>query len=184
MSITHDNCDTRRTQAQREAAALIERGEFIAADTPAGQAVIDALPEAARRAEEARKHGKLRFLEPIVPKKPPMVETSIADIGKIIIHHDRDMMRAELQRAMERAASSSFLDSGEHDAVMLCLAIVSGDTIGIQINTVREDSLANIECHAVFAYDEAAEALKKYDGLSARFEASFSRPKIKGMEVA
>lgn len=49
MTITHDNSGTRRTQAQREAAALIERGEFIAADTPAGQAVIDALEEAARR---------------------------------------------------------------------------------------------------------------------------------------
>lgn len=64
MSITHDNSGTRRTQAQQEAARLIEAGEFIAADTPAGQAVIDALPEAARRADEARKNGKLRFLEP------------------------------------------------------------------------------------------------------------------------
>ena len=49
MSITHDNSGTRRTQAQRDAARLIEAGEFIAADTPAGQAVIDALEEAARR---------------------------------------------------------------------------------------------------------------------------------------
>lgn len=49
MTITHDNSGTRRTQAQRDAAALIERGEFIAADTPAGQAVIDALEEAAQR---------------------------------------------------------------------------------------------------------------------------------------
>ena len=49
MTITHDNSGTRRTQAQRNAAALIERGEFIAADTPAGQAVIDALEEAAQR---------------------------------------------------------------------------------------------------------------------------------------
>lgn len=54
MSITHDNSGTRRTQAQRDAARLIEAGEFIAADTPAGQAIIDALPEAARRAEEAQ----------------------------------------------------------------------------------------------------------------------------------
>jgi hypothetical protein len=49
MSITHDNSGARRTQAQRDAAALIERGEFIAADTPVGQAVIDALEETARR---------------------------------------------------------------------------------------------------------------------------------------
>lgn len=49
MSTHHDNSGTRRTQAQREAAALIECGEFIAADTPAGQAIIDALEEAARR---------------------------------------------------------------------------------------------------------------------------------------
>ena len=49
MSITHDNSGTRRTQAQREAARLIEAGEFIAADTPAGQAIIDALEEAAHR---------------------------------------------------------------------------------------------------------------------------------------
>ena len=87
-------------------------------------------------------------------------------------------MRKELQRAMERAADASSLDSGVQDAVMLCLAIVSGDTIGIQVNTVREDIITNIECHAIFAYDDAAEALKKHDGLSARFEASFSQPKI------
>lgn len=49
MSITHDNSGTRRTQAQRDAVRLIEAGEFIAADTPAGQAVIDALDEAAQR---------------------------------------------------------------------------------------------------------------------------------------
>lgn len=183
MSITHDNSGTRRTQAQREAARLIESGEFIAADTPAGRAIIDALPEAARRADEARKNRKLRFLEPIVVKKPPTAETSIADIGKIIIHHDRDMMREELRKAMERAAKASFIDSDESEAVMLCLAIVSGDTIGIQVNTVREDIITNIECHAIFAYDDAAEALKKHNGLSARFEASFSQPKIKSMEV-
>lgn len=177
MSITHDNSGTRRTQAQREAAGLIEAGEFIAADTPAGQAVIDALPEAARRADEARKNRKLRFLEPIIMKNPPTVETSIADIGKIIIHHDRDMMRDELRKSMERAAKASFIDSDESEAVMLCLAIVSGDTIGIQVNTVREDALANIECHAIFAYDDAAEALKKHDGLSARLDVSLSRHK-------
>ena len=178
MSITHDNSGTRRTQAQLDAARLIEAGEFIAADTPAGRAIIDALPEAARRADEARKNGKLRFLEPLVVKKPPTVETSISGIGKIIIHHDRDMMREELRKAMERAAKASFIDSDESEAVMLCLAVVSGDTIGIQINTVREDALANIECHAIFAYNEAVEALKKHDGLSARLEASFSQPKI------
>lgn len=49
MSTTHDNSGARRTQAQRDAARLIEAGEFIAADTPAGQAVIDALEEAAQR---------------------------------------------------------------------------------------------------------------------------------------
>lgn len=37
---------------------------------------------------------------------------------------------------------------------------------------------------AIFAYDEAVEALKKHNGLSARFEASFSRSKIKGTVVA
>ena len=178
MSITHDNSGMRRTQAQLEAARLIEAGEFIAADTPAGQAIIDALPEAARRANEARMRTESLPPEPIVTRPLPTVETSIADIGKIIIHPDSDAMRAELQRAMERAANASFLGSGEHDAVILCLAIVSGDTIGIQINTVCEECLVNIECHAIFAYDDAVEALKKHNGLSARFEASFHRPKI------
>ena len=183
MSITHDNSGTRRTQAQRDAARLIEAGEFIAADTPAGQAIIDALPEAARRANEARRRTESLPPEPIVIRPLPTVETSIADIGKITIYPDSDAMRAELQRAMERAADASFLNSDEHDAVILCLAIVSDDTIGIQVNTVREDELANIECHAIFAYDDAVEALKKHNGLSARFEASFSRPKITCMEV-
>lgn len=184
MTITHDNSGTRRTQAQRDAARMIEAGELIAADTPAGQAIIDALPEAARRAEEARKRTDSLPPEPIVICPFPTVETSIAGIGEIVIHADRDMMRAELQRAMERAANASFLGSGEPDAVVLCLAVVSGDTIGIQVNTVLNGSLANIECHAIFAYDEAVEALKKHNGLSTRFEASFSQPKIKGMEVA
>ena len=181
MSITHDNSGTCRTQAQREAARLIEAGEFIAADTPAGQAIIDALPEAAHRAEEAREALLPRT---IVMKKPPTVETSISDIGEIIIHNDRDMMRAELQRAMERAATASFLGSGESKAVVLCLAVVSGDTIGILINTAREDGLADIECHAIFAYDDAVEALKKHNGLRVRFEASFSQPKITRTPVA
>lgn len=131
MTIIHDNSGTRRTQAQQEAARLIEAGEFIAADTPAGQAIIDALPEAARQANDARRRTGSRPPESIATCPLPTVETSIADIGNIIIHNDRDMMRAELQRAMKRAASSSFLDSGERDAAILCLAIVSGDTIGI-----------------------------------------------------
>lgn len=178
MSITHDNGGTRRTQAQREAARLIEAGEFIAADTPAGQAIIDALPEAARRAKEAQRRAESLPPEPIVIHPLPTVETSISGIGKITIYPDSDAMRAELQQAMERAATASFLESDEREAVILCLAVVSGDTIGIQVNTVREDTLANIECHAIFAYDEAVEALKKHNGLSARFESSFSRPKI------
>lgn len=146
MSITHDNSGTRRTQAQRDAAALIERGEFIAADTPAGQAIIDALPEAARRAEEAQGRTESRPPEPIVISPFPTVETSIAGIGKIVIRPDRDAMRAELRQAMKRAANASFLGSGKCDATILCLAIVSGDTIGIQVNTMREDALADIEC--------------------------------------
>lgn len=178
MTITHDNSGMRRTQAQQDAARLIEVGEFIAADTPAGQAIIDALPEAARRANESRRRTESLSPEPIVICPFPTVETSIADIGEIVIHSGRDAMQAEIQRAMERAAKASFLDSDESEAVMLCLALVSGDTIGIQINTVRDGSLVNIERHAIFAYDEAVEALKKHDGLSARFEASFSRFKI------
>ena len=173
MSITHDNSGTRRTQAQREAARLIEAGEFIAADTPAGQAIIDALPEAARRANEARRRTESLPPEPIAIRPLPTVETSIADIGKITIYPDRDAMREELQRAMERAAKTSFLDSEESLANILCLAVVSDDVIGIQVNTVRDDALANIECHAIFAYDDAVEALKKHNGLSARFETSF-----------
>ena len=78
---------------------------------------------------------------------------------------------------MERAANASFLDSDESEAVILCLAVVSGDTIGIQVNTAREDILTNIECHAIFAHGEEVEALKKHNGLSARFEAIFSRNK-------
>ena len=178
MSITHDNSGTSRTQAQQEAARLIETGEFIDADTPAGQAVIDALPEAARRTDEARRRTESLPPESIAIRPLPTTKTSIADIGKIIIRPDRDAMRAELQRAMERAASASFLDSNESEAVMLCLAVVFSNAIGIQINTVRDNILANIECHTIFAYGEAVEALKKHSGLSARFEASFSRPRL------
>ena len=60
MSITHDNSGTRRTQAQRDAARLIEAGEFIAADTPAGQAVTEALAEAAHCIKD----------QPFVPEPP------------------------------------------------------------------------------------------------------------------
>lgn len=175
MSITHDNSGTRRTQAQRDAARLIEAGEFIAADTPAGRAIIDALPEAARRAEEARGRGGLRFLEPIIVDAPLSVETSVFGIDRVAIRADRDEMRAELRSAMERASTTLFLESEKHEATFLCLAIVSGDTIGIQVNMVCENILPLVHRCAIFAYDKAAEALKRHNGMSVKFESSFSR---------
>lgn len=175
MSITHDNSGARRTQAQRDAARLIEAGEFIAADTPAGQAIIDALPEAARRAEEARRSSELQLLKPIVIDALYSVETSAFGIGRVIICADRDEMRAELRQVMERACTTLFLESEKREVTYLCLAIVSGDTIGVQINAVREDDLPLVHRCAIFAHDKAAEALKRHNGLSVRFESSFSR---------
>lgn len=173
MTITHYNSGA---QAKREAAMLIDAGEFIDADTPAGQAVIDALPRAARQAKESRSHKNPSFFEFPAMKKLPSVETSVSNIGKIVIHPDRDAMRKELQGAMIRAAAASFFDSGDSKAVILCLAIVHDDTISIQVNTTKEDGSVNTERHAIFSYNEAVDALKQHSGLSARFEASFSLP--------
>lgn len=182
MSITHDNHGTRRTQAQREAAALIERGEFIAADTPAGQAVIDALPEAARLAEEARGRDMPR---PVEPKQKHAITAQILGVTDMLtIHSDRDAMRREIQRVMGNAVMTSFLDSSEPCANIRCLAVVSYDSINIEINVSFRGRPNRTAVYRFSASGIAGKVLSKHNGMRARLEALVSRLRIESEEVA
>lgn len=171
MSITHDNSGTRRTQAQREAARLIEAGEFIAADTPAGQAVINALKEAARRiktrpfAEDLSKSAVLEAMRDV---------EAIAALGG-----SWDSVKTSVNRAAHLLAKRILDEAAPYDAQFVLVTISVQGFFGrasLECNICitfrwKKNDLQNAR---VYGQESLFDALAPYHGMVANALASIN----------
>ena len=106
----------------------------------------------------------------------PSIEIDALGIkDRLTIYNDKDIMTNELRRITERLAFAMATEYGADKALIMCVACIDEDMIGVAIEAFSKTRPHRRAACAVFAQGSEIDAIKRHDGLSVRINFTADR---------